>query len=77
MDNLLMILLGFVIVYMFLNMCGKRVEGLECGFPGLWSGSVSCTGYSCNSNDQCKDKVPWNDDICVGFNGGSWSGTCT
>lgn len=53
MDNLLMILLGFVIVYMFKNMCGKRVEGWGTACGDFW-----CDGASCNtlgSTEECRD----------------------
>jgi len=54
MDNLLMILLGFVIVYMFLNMCGKRVEGWgECKSSLSGCASEACEGMG--HDDQCDD----------------------
>ncbi len=54
MDNLLMILLGFVIVYMFKNMCGKRVEGWgECKSTIGGCASEACEGPS--HGDQCDD----------------------
>ena len=54
MDNLLMILLGFVIVYMILNMCGKRVEGWgECTSTASGCASEACEGIG--HGDQCDD----------------------
>lgn len=54
MEDLLMILLAFVIGYMFNNMCAKRVEGWgECKNTFAGCASAACEGPG--HADQCDD----------------------